>query len=52
MRERSHQLGADFSMRRYFDEVNGTGMIPVSLIRWQLTGYDDQVRALRAPAGN
>lgn len=48
MRERSHQLGADFSMRRYFDEVNGAGMIPVSLIRWQLTGYDDQIRALHA----
>jgi len=47
MRERSHQLGADFSLRRYFDEVNGAGMIPVSLIRWQLTGYDDQIRALR-----
>jgi len=46
MRERSHQLGAEFSLRRYFDEVNGAGMIPVSLIRWQLTGNDDQIRAL------
>jgi hypothetical protein len=51
IRERAQQLGADFSMRRFFDEVNGAGLIPVSLIRWQLTGYDDQVRALRsAPA--
>ncbi|MEX1993888.1 MAG: DUF885 family protein [Steroidobacteraceae bacterium] len=47
MRERAHQLGAEFSLKRYFDEVNGAGMIPVSLIRWQLTGHDDQVRALR-----
>ena len=52
MRERSHQLGADFSLRRYFDEVNGAGMIPVSLIRWQLTGYDDQVRALQKATGH
>jgi hypothetical protein len=51
MRERAHQLGAGFSLRRYFDEVNGAGMIPVSLIRWQLTGNDDQVRAMRKASG-
>lgn len=38
IRERSKQLGDAFSMRRFFDEVNSAGMIPVSLIRWQLTG--------------
>jgi hypothetical protein len=48
MRERSHQLGGEFTLRRWFDEVNNAGMIPVSLIRWQMTGNDDQVRALRA----
>ncbi|MGH8251770.1 MAG: DUF885 family protein [Steroidobacteraceae bacterium] len=42
IRERAHQLGAEFSMRRYFDEVNGAGMIPVPLIRWQLTGMEDR----------
>ncbi len=46
IRERAQQLGAEFSMRRFFDEVNGAGMIPVSLIRWQLTGYDDQIRSI------
>jgi hypothetical protein len=48
IRERADQLGAEFSMRRFFDEVNGAGMIPVSLIRWQLTGYDDQIRSILA----
>ncbi|HXV39391.1 MAG TPA: DUF885 family protein [Steroidobacteraceae bacterium] len=48
LRVRADQLGAEFSMRRYFDEVNGAGMIPVSLIRWQLTGYDDEIRSLRS----
>jgi hypothetical protein len=48
MRERAQQLGAEFSLKRYFDEVNGAGMIPVSLIRWELTGLDDQIKALRA----
>jgi len=38
LRVRSHQLGKDFSMKRYFDEVNGAGIIPVTLIQWQLTG--------------
>ncbi len=38
IRERSKQLGDAFSMRRFFDEVNSAGMIPVSLIRRQLTG--------------
>jgi hypothetical protein len=48
MRERAQQLSDGFSLQRYFDEVNDAGMIPVSLIRWQMTGMDDQVRALRA----
>ncbi|MGQ0384857.1 MAG: DUF885 family protein [Gammaproteobacteria bacterium] len=48
IRERADQLGAEFSMHRFFDEVNGAGMIPVSLIRWQLTGYDDQIRSILA----
>ncbi len=40
MRVRAHQLGADFSLKRYFDEVNGAGLIPVSMIHWQLTGTE------------
>lgn len=46
IRRRAQQLGAEFSMRRFFDEVNGAGLIPVSMIRWQLTGLDDEARAL------
>ena len=36
--ERKRQLGDAFTMRRFFDEFNGAGMIPASLIYWQLTG--------------
>jgi hypothetical protein len=46
VRLRAHQLGEEFSMRRFFDEVNGAGLIPVSMIRWQLTGLEDEARAL------
>lgn len=38
IKDRSHQLGAAFTLRRFFDELNAAGMMPVSLIRWQMTG--------------
>jgi hypothetical protein len=48
MRVRAQQLGTDFTLKRYFDEVNGAGMIPVPMIHWQLTGHADENEALRA----
>jgi Bacterial protein of unknown function (DUF885) len=47
MAERARQLGDQFTMKRFFDEVNGAGMIPVSLIYWELTGDDRMVRELK-----
>jgi Bacterial protein of unknown function (DUF885) len=44
--ERAHQLGDEFTLSRFFGEVNAAGMIPVSLIRWQLTGQGDEIAAL------
>lgn len=38
IRERAKQLGSDFTLRRFFEEFNGAGVIPVTLIHWQLTG--------------
>jgi len=38
LRTRAHQLGDRFSLKGFFDDVNGAGMIPVSLVRRQLTG--------------
>ena len=38
IRERAKQLGNDFTLRRFFSEFNGAGVIPVTLIQWQLTG--------------
>jgi len=40
MKDRAKQLGDKFTLRGYFDEVNAAGMIPVPLIRWQLTGVE------------
>ncbi|MGH7496645.1 MAG: DUF885 family protein [bacterium] len=36
--ERSRQLGETFTLKRFMDELNAAGVIPVSLIRWELTG--------------
>jgi hypothetical protein len=36
--ERAIQLGDDFSIRRFFDEFLAAGVIPVSLVRWEMTG--------------
>jgi hypothetical protein len=41
IKDRAHQLGQEFTVRRFFDELNGAGLIPVSMIRWQLTGRLD-----------
>ena len=49
--ERARQLGDAFSMQRFLDEVNSAGMIPVSLIYWELTGDDRMVRELGGGTG-
>lgn len=46
--ERGRQLGDQFSLRRVVDEINAAGMIPASMIYWELTGDDRMVRELRA----
>jgi hypothetical protein len=44
--ERSRQLGEEFTLSRFYEEVDAAGVIPVSLIRWELTGEEDEIRAL------
>ncbi len=46
IKDRSQQLGADFALWRFFEEVNAVGMIPVSLVRWQLTGQGEHMKTL------
>jgi hypothetical protein len=47
--ERARQRGDDFELAEFFREVDAAGVIPVSLLRWELTGKDDEIRALMAP---
>lgn len=37
-----------FMLRDFMDEVNEIGNIPISLMRWQMTGLDDEIRMLVA----
>lgn len=45
--ERARQLGEQFSIQRVMDEINAAGMIPVSLVYWEVTGDDRMIRELR-----
>jgi hypothetical protein len=51
MAERARQLGDAFTMQRFMDELNGAGMIPVSLIYWEVTGDDRMIRELSRDNG-
>jgi hypothetical protein len=49
--ERKRQQGDGFRMRAFMDAFNAVGLIPASLIRWELTGHmPDDVRRMLAPA--
>jgi uncharacterized protein (DUF885 family) len=47
-RERAMQLGDKFILRDFIDEFLTAGMIPISLTRWEMTGYDDEIKELCA----
>lgn len=42
--DRKRQLGDAFSLKDYHDYLMNTGRLPVSLLRYDLTGHDDEVK--------
>ena len=38
--------GEEFRMRDFFDRLNEIDSIPISLARWEMTGLDDEIRAM------
>jgi len=46
MADRAHQLGGKFNLREFMDEFRSYGMIPFALIRWEMTGFDDEIKKL------
>jgi hypothetical protein len=43
MAERALQLGDEFTVGRFFDEIFDTGVIPFTLTRWEMTGTKDPI---------
>ena len=41
------QEGDAFDIKRFHDRFRAAGSIPISLIRWEMTGRDDEIRAMR-----
>jgi len=44
--DRARQLGDRFSLKQFMDDFQSYGLIPLSLIRWEMTGLTDEVRKL------
>ena len=44
--ERALELGDAFDLGVFHDDLLSRGMVPLTLVRWEMTGYDDEVRAL------
>jgi hypothetical protein len=46
--ERQFQLGDAFDLGAFHDEFLSKGIIPVTLIRWEMTGLEDEVKTVWA----
>lgn len=44
--DRARQLAKDFDLGKFHDEFLAAGSIPLTLIRWEMTGLDDEVKKL------
>ena len=42
------ERGERFVMADFFDQLNEAGNIPISLVRWQMTGRDDEIKMITA----
>jgi len=42
--DRKRQLGDDFDLKSFHDAVMSSGRLPLSLLRWDMTGLDDEVQ--------
>src|ERR1700683_4316338 len=42
--DREHQLGDKFNLKEFNDTFLASGTIPISLIRWEMTGLDNETK--------
>jgi hypothetical protein len=38
--------GKQFHLRDFFDKLNAIGSIPIALGRWEMTGFDDEIKSI------
>jgi uncharacterized protein (DUF885 family) len=43
LRDSAARMGPGFSMQRFMDDFNAAGLIPITLIRWQMTGMSPEI---------
>jgi hypothetical protein len=46
--DRKRQLGNEFNLKEFHDGLMAAGRLPLSLLRWDMTGLDDEVKAFWA----
>jgi hypothetical protein len=46
MADKAIQLGDNFQLKDFFDDYFSRGVIPASLVRWEMTGHDDAIKKL------
>lgn len=44
--QRAFQLGDDFDLGEFHDDLLSRGVIPITLIRWEMAGLDDEARSV------
>ena len=44
--DQAHRLGEDFSLKEFMDDMFAAGAVPFALLRWEMTGLDDEVKKL------
>jgi len=49
--DRKRQLGDGFTMRQFVDELDAVGQIPISLVRWEMTGEVGELKSMVAITG-
>ena len=44
--DRRIQLGDEFVLKDFHDQLMAAGRLPLAVIRWEMTGHDDEIRRL------
>ncbi len=47
MTERAMQLGVGFTLKGFMDEINQVGLIPASMMYWEMTGSSEHLRGIK-----